>query len=90
MFINKEVQNCICILKIDREEALNAMNPTGLNELHQILESAIKDEDIGVIILIGSGEKAFIAGADIKLMEKLDKNAAMEFGKLGQQVANTI
>ncbi len=90
MFINKEVQNCICILKIDREEALNAMNPTVLNELHQNLESAIKDEDIGVIILIGSGEKAFIAGADIKLMGKLDKNGAMEFGKLGQQVANTI
>ena len=74
MFINKEVQNCICILKIDREEALNAMNPTVLNELHQNLESAIKDEDIGVIILIGSGEKAFIAGADIKLMEKLSIN----------------
>ena len=90
MYIKTLVQNRICTLKIDREEALNAMNPDVLNELHQNLESAIKDEDIGVIILIGSGEKAFIAGADIKLMEKLDKNGAMEFGKLGQQVANTI
>ena len=50
MFIKKEVQNRICILKFDREEALNAINPTVLNELHQNLESAIKDEDIGVII----------------------------------------
>ena len=63
MFINKEVQNCICILKIDREEALNAMNPTVLNELHQNLGSAIKDEDIGVIILIGSGEKALFSSS---------------------------
>jgi len=90
MFINKEVQNCICILKIDREEALNAMNPTVLNELHQNLESAIKDEDIGVIILIGSGEKAFIAGADIKLMQKMNREEAFEFANLGQELANLI
>ena len=69
MFIKKEVQNRICTLKIDREEALNAMNPNVLNELHQNLQSAIEDEDIGIMILIGSGEKAFIAGADIKLMK---------------------
>ncbi len=90
MFIKKEVQNRICTLKIDREEALNAMNPNILNELQQNLQSAIEDEDIGIMILIGSGEKAFIAGADIKLMEKLDKNSAMEFGKLGQRVTNKI
>jgi len=90
MLIKKEIQNQICILKIDREDALNAVNPTVLNELNQEIESAIASKDIGVIIITGSGEKAFIAGADIKLMEKLDKKGALEFGILGQKVTNAI
>ena len=90
MFIKKELKDNICIIRIDREEALNAMNPTVLHELYDNIESSINDKNIGVIILLGSGSKAFIAGADIKLMEKLDKNGGKEFGKLGQQVANTI
>ena len=90
MLIKKEIQNQICILKIDREDALNAVNPTVLNELNQEVESAIASKNIGVIILTGSGQKAFIAGADIKLMEKLDKKGALEFGLLGQKITNTI
>ena len=90
MFIKTEIQNLICTIKIDREVALNAMNPTVLHELNQEIGSAIGNEDIGVIIITGSGEKAFIAGADIKLMEKLDKKGALEFGILGQTVTNLI
>ena len=90
MFIKKEIQNQICTLIINREDALNAVNPTVLNELNQEVESAIASKNIGVIILTGSGQKAFIAGADIKLMEKLDKKGALEFGLLGQKITNTI
>ncbi len=90
MFIKKEIQNHICTLKIDREDALNAMNLTVLNELNREIELAIEDEDVGVLTITGSGNKAFIAGADIKLMEKLDKDGALEFGKLGHKVTNTI
>jgi len=90
MFIKKEIQDQICKLKIDREDALNAVNPTVLKELNQEIESAIASKDIGVIIITGSGEKAFIAGADIKLMENLDKEGALEFGKLGHIVTNAI
>jgi len=90
MLIKKEIQNQICTLIINREDALNAVNPTVLNELNQEVESAIASKNIGVIILTGSGQKAFIAGADIKLMEKLDKKGALEFGLLGQKITNTI
>ena len=90
MFIKKELKDNICIIRVDREEALNAMNPTVLHELYDNIGSSISDKNIGAIIITGSGEKAFIAGADIKLMEKLDKKGGKEFGALGQKVTNLI
>ena len=90
MFIKTELKDNLCILTVDREEALNAMNPTVLNELYDNIGSSINDKNIRAIIITGSGEKAFIAGADIKLMEKLDKKGGKKFGELGQKVANII
>jgi len=90
MFIKKELKDNLCIIRVDREEALNAMNPTVLHELYDNISSSINDKNIGAIIITGSGEKAFIAGADIKLMEKLDKKGGREFGALGQKVTNLI
>ena len=90
MFIKKELKDNVCIIRIDREEALNAMNPTVLHELYDNIDSLINDKNIGTIIITGSGDKAFIAGADIKLMEKLDKKGGKEFGALGQKVTNLI
>ena len=90
MFIKKELKDNVCIIRVDREEALNAMNPTVLHELYDNIGSSINDKNIGAIIITGSGDKAFIAGADIKLMEKLDKKGGKEFGVLGQKVTNLI
>ena len=90
MFIKKELKDNLCIVTVDREEALNAMNPTVLHELYDNIDSSINDKNIGAIIITGSGDKAFIAGADIKLMEKLDKKGGKEFGELGQKVTNII
>ena len=90
MFIKKELKDNVCIIRVHREGALNAMNPTVLHELYDNIDSSINDKNIGVIIITGSGDKAFIAGADIKLMEKLDKKGGKEFGTLGQKVTNII
>ena len=90
MFIKKEIKDSICIVTVEREKALNAMNPTVLYELYDNIISLINDKNIGAIIITGSGKKAFIAGADIKLMEKLDKKGGKEFGELGQKVTNII
>ncbi len=90
MFIKKEITDQVGVLTIDRQEALNAMNPDVLRELDQAVKELIADESVGVIILTGAGEKAFIAGADIKVMQQLDNHGAMEFGKLGQEVTMTI
>jgi len=90
MFIKKEIHDQIGILTISRPDALNAMNPDVLRELDQSVKDMIADEAVGVIILTGEGEKAFIAGADIKLMQSLDRKGALEFGKLGQEITMTI
>ena len=90
MFINKRIMDQIGILTIDRQDSLNAMNPDVLRELDQSVKEFISDEDLGVIIITGAGDKAFIAGADIKLMQDLDTKGGLEFGKLGQEVTMTI
>ena len=65
MFIKIEIIDQVGILTIDRQDALNAMNPQVLRELDLAVKTFIADKNVGVIILTGAGEKAFIAGADI-------------------------
>ncbi|MGB6267534.1 MAG: enoyl-CoA hydratase-related protein [Olleya sp.] len=58
-------QNGITTITINRPSKLNALNKATIEELHQAFDTANKDADTKVIIIIGSGEKAFVAGADI-------------------------
>jgi len=67
-----EQDNSICIITIQRESKLNALNRETLNELHHALVDALKNADVKGVILTGAGEKAFVAGADIA--EFLDSN----------------
>lgn len=64
--ISKQDNGGIRTLTIDRPKQLNALNRQTIEELGQALTEAEKDPKIGVIILTGAGEKAFVAGADIK------------------------
>ena len=90
MFIKVSKTGHIAEIVVNRPNALNAMNPDVIQELTDELIEAIGDQDTGVVILTGAGEKAFVAGADIKAMQKLDIKRALEFGKLGHRLANTI
>lgn len=89
-FIKTSIKNSIAIIVIDREEALNAMNLDLLHELDSELKKLIENRNIKVIILTGSGNKSFIAGADIKTMKNLDKKTASDFSILGQKVTSRI
>ncbi len=88
ILITKE--NGIGIVTVNRPESLNAMNKDVIIELISKIEGLLSEEDIRVIIITGSGEKAFIAGADIKLMQKMNKSEAYEFANLGHKLVNTI
>ena len=89
-FILKEISNHIAKLTINRPEVLNAMNDEVVAHLGAAVQSCIDNDQVGVIILTGAGEKAFVAGADIKKMQSMGPEAALEFGKAGQQMTLTI
>jgi enoyl-CoA hydratase len=80
-----EIRNQIAFLTINRPQQLNALNKDTIEALHNALAAADADSAVGVIILTGSGEKAFVAGADIK--EFADFNIAQggELALRGQQ-----
>ena len=65
-----EKRGDVGLIRLDRPEALNALNQTLLDELCDALAKYDSDEEIGAIVLTGS-EKAFAAGADIKQMQKM-------------------
>ena len=90
MYIKSKIIDRIGILTIDRQDALNAMNPIVLKELDSSLKNLINNRDVGVIIITGAGEKAFVAGADIKLMQNFNTQEALDFGRLGQEVTMSI
>lgn len=66
------------------------MNSKLIIELDNAVGQLIEDDTVGVIIITGSGEKAFVAGADIKAMQQMDSEQARTFGKTGQKMTLTI
>jgi len=64
--------NSILTLTIDREEKLNALNSETLEELKTSFQTIYDDSDIKGVIITGSGQKAFVAGADITEFSKLN------------------
>lgn len=76
--ILSEDTNHITTITINRPNKLNALNKETINELHEAFKEAEQDKNIKVIILTGSGEKAFVAGADISEFA----NYTMEEGKM--------
>jgi len=82
-----ENQNDIIVITLNREKALNALNKQTMNELHAFFEEDYKSlGKIKGIILTGSGEKAFVAGADIKELLGLNATQASETSKFGQNI----
>lgn len=89
-FILTDISNHIAILTINRPEALNAMNDVVVADLVSAVKSCIDDENVGVIILTGAGDKAFVAGADIKQMQSNGPKEALTFGQMGQHMTLLI
>jgi len=73
-----------CIISINREKKLNALNRDTLDELHHVISDALREESIKGIILTGVGEKAFVAGADIAEFSILDPKEGKELSHEGQ------
>ena len=76
----------ISLITINRPSKLNALNRATIKELHEAFDKAEDDEDIRVIILTGSGEKAFVAGADISEFADFNVKEGSKLAKKGQEI----
>jgi len=85
-----ETSDGITTLTINRREALNSLNSAVIAELECALYELDLDEAVKVIIITGAGEKAFVAGADIKEMSELSSFEAHDFARRGQRVMQLI
>lgn len=77
-------------ITINRPEKLNALNRETIGELHLAFDQARYDDAIRVVVMSGSGEKAFIAGADIGELAALTALQAREFSRYGQALMTKI
>lgn len=84
--ISLEKKNAVTILTINRPQALNALNDQVLTELGQALQEIDKDKLVKALIITGAGEKAFVAGADIKAFENMSPMQAAVLAEKGQRV----
>ena len=76
----------ILTITINRPNQLNALNKATILELHNAFSDADSDTSVRAIIIIGSGEKAFVAGADIKEFSDFDVSQAAELSKNGHDL----
>jgi len=88
--IRVEREAAVAIVTIDRQEALNALDVATLTELRDRLRELADDDATRVVILTGAGEKAFVAGADIKYMSGLDVDKAKQWGALGHETGRLL
>ena len=83
--IQVEIENNIAVLTICREKQLNALNQSVLNHLSVTLDSLAEDPTVRVLIITGKGDKAFVAGADIKEFQHFNTQEGYELAKNGQE-----
>lgn len=84
ILVDKEEQ--IAIITINRPTKLNALNKATIEELHQALKALENDKSVRVIILTGSGEKAFVAGADISEFASFNSSEGSQLAAKGQEL----
>jgi len=85
-----EIKGNIAIVTLNRPDKLNALNAQTIDDLNSVFEQVKDNEKISIVILTGSGEKAFVAGADISELNKLDMIKAKDFAEKGQEVFSKI
>ena len=84
--ITIETEEKIAIVTINRPLSLNALNSQTILELSKVFNDLDSDDKIRVIILTGSGEKSFVAGADIKEFADFGTKAAEDLARNGQNI----
>ncbi len=85
-----EIQENIAIIRFNRPKALNALNQALIQEFNTAITSIEQNTDVRVVILTGSGEKAFVAGADISELAQMTPLQAKKFAIEGQKILSRM
>ena len=85
-----EVNGQTMIITINRPKFLNALNQETLRELEDVFTKIYEDDSILGVIITGSGEKAFVAGADIKEFANFSKTEGLQMANFGHSVFDMI
>jgi len=85
-----DIENKICTIYINREKSFNAINIDVIKDLKFFLNKYKSSKEFRSIILTGSGEHAFIAGADIKAMSDMTSKEAYNFSKEGNSLTQLM
>src|SRR6059058_2158755 len=88
--VRADREGAIAIVTVDRQDALNALDVATLTRLRDELVTLAADDAVRVVVLTGAGDRAFIAGADIKYMSGLASEEAKEWGALGHEAARLL
>jgi 3-hydroxypropionyl-coenzyme A dehydratase len=89
-YIQVEPQEDVAIIRINRPEALNAMNTDVISDLSRAIDIVGVDDGIKVVIITGVGDRSFCAGADISYMVDIDPMTAERYASSAQSVLNKI
>jgi len=88
--IRVEREDNFAIIKVAREKALNALNTQVLNELTTAVLELELDDSVSMVVLTGSGDKAFVAGADISEMHEMSPLEAQDLSELGANLGEAM
>ncbi len=84
--IQFSVADGVARMTIDRPKAMNALNSLTLDEMETVFNHCRETESVRALVITGAGEKAFIAGADIKELAQMTPLSAKDLAYRGQQV----
>lgn len=88
--VRLELAGAVATVTIDRPAALNALDAATLEQLLAAFGEIARRQDVRVVVLTGAGDKAFVAGADIRAMSELSPREGRRFAELGLAVLAAI
>lgn len=89
-YIRVEWDGDIVVVSVDRQDKLNALNAEVVSELGEVFSSIADDDQVRGVILTGAGNKAFVAGADIGELARMDSVSGVRVSRQGQDVFRRI
>ena len=85
-----DIEGGIAVVTLDRQKALNALNDATLTEMIDAFDHCRDNDDVKAVVITGAGDKAFVAGADINELAKMDPLGAKHVAKRGQTVLSKL